>query len=245
MKTLLVAIVITLVGIIIVFFSLSIAGLDNSVAGSIAAAIVGGIPYIRESLEKEELKLSHHRTNHTVLSFEGFGFSPPRLILYGTLILFAAMQLSSGLGGIIASLAGVGMKDIMNFIGVFAFIIVFPAVFLTGRWVGRRGVSKGIVTIFLISVFARVAASLLDLLMLPSDELALYLGEIGIWEQMGIGTVVFSLIGCWGYWRGRRQRLAAYLTYLLGRVSTDTRDAIVELAYTEASRKTNTTGAIA
>src|SRR6266852_1788451 len=37
--------------------------------------------------------------------------------------------------------------------------------------------------------------------------------------------------GLLGYWRGRRQRLAVYLAYLLGSVSADTRQSIVELAF--------------
>jgi hypothetical protein len=56
------------------------------------------------------------------------------------------------------------------------------------------------------------------------------------WEQIGFGIAILFLSGCWGYWRGRRQRLAVYLAYLLGRVSTDTRETIVQLAFQEASR---------
>ncbi len=45
---------------------------------------------------------------------------------------------------------------------------------------------------------------------------------------------VGGLIGCW---LGRRQRLAAYLDYLLQSVSEDTRKAIVDLAFEEARAK--------
>jgi hypothetical protein len=236
MKTLLLSVAIALVGIIAAFLALSLAGLEKSVAGPIATAIVGGIPYIRESLDKEPLS-GKRRTGRTVLSFEGFGLAPGRLILYGTLIVFAAMNLSSALGGIMASGSKLSFETggvaIIKTLGI---AVVYPAMFLVGRWVGRRSKSKGIAAIFLISIFARVSVSLIDVAMITPERRITLIG-MPIWQQILFGVVVFFLIGCWGYWRGRRQRLAAYLTYLLRRVPIATREAIVELAFAESTRE--------
>src|SRR5215831_2398434 len=59
--TLLVSVAIAVVGIIVVFFVLSLVSLDKSIAGTAATAIIGGIPYLRDSLDKSGL-LRAHRT---------------------------------------------------------------------------------------------------------------------------------------------------------------------------------------
>jgi hypothetical protein len=242
LKTLLVAFAIALLGIIVVFLALSHLGLDKSVAGTIASAILGAFPSIRESLDKQGLPGARRETRRPVVSFEGFGLSPQKQILYGFLILFAAMNLSSGFAGLIGGVAGLTHQNLIMLIKTVSFLVVIPATFLVGRWVGRRGVSTGIATgiatIFLIYVFARVAVSLLDVALVSSAEVVEFAG-MAIWQQIVGGVAVLFPVGCLGYWRGRRQRLSAYLAYLLGRVSKETRGAIVELAYSEASRKTN------
>jgi hypothetical protein len=229
--TLLVSVAIAVVGIIVVFFVLSLVGLDRSIAGTAATAIIGGIPYLRDSLDKSGL-LRARRTHRNVLSFDGFGLSPQKLILNGTLILFAAMNLSAALVGVAKAGAALDFKTI----ALVATIVVYPTIFLVGRWVGRRSVSKGLLAIFLICVFARLASSLLDLTLMSTKELTSYTG-MSVWQQIVLGVAFLFAVGCLGYWRGRRQRLAAYLTYLLGRVPTDRREAIVKLAFAQASGK--------
>ena len=109
--TLLISVAIAVVGIIIVFFVLSLVGLDKSIAGTAAKAIIGGIPYLRDSLDKSGL-LRARRTHRTVLSFDGFGLSPQKLILNGTLILFAAMNLSAALVGVARAGSALDFKTI-------------------------------------------------------------------------------------------------------------------------------------
>jgi hypothetical protein len=175
-----------------------------------------------------------------VLSFDGFGLSQQRLILYGTLILFATMNLVSGFAGVLIGMSGYKFEESGAIVKGLAAIIVFPTAFLVGRWIGRRSVSRGLVTVFLVAACARVATTLLDLALASSDEIIAFTG-MAIWQQIVIGVVFLFLFGSWGYWRGKRQRLAAYLTYLLGRVSADTREAIVDLAFAEASKTPDAT----
>ena len=169
--TLLVSVAIAVVGIIVVFFVLSLVSLDKSIAGTAATATIGGIPYLRDSLDKSGL-LRARKTHRTVLSFDGFGLSPQKLILNGTLILFAAMNLSAALVGVAKAGAALDFKTI----ALAATIVVYPTIFLVGRWVGRRSVSKGLLAIFLICVFGRVASSLLDLTLMSTKELTSYTG---------------------------------------------------------------------
>jgi Na+/phosphate symporter len=136
--TLLVSVAIAVVGIIVVFFVLSLVGLDKSIAGTAATAIIGGIPYLRDTLDKEGL-LRARRTRRAVLSFDGFGLSPQKLILNGTLILFAAMNLSAALVGVARAGSALDFKTI----ALVATIVVYPTIFLVGRWVGAGAYPKG------------------------------------------------------------------------------------------------------
>jgi len=237
---LLVAFGIALLGIIVVFLALSHLGLDKSVAGAIASAIISAIPSIRESLDKHGLPGARREARRPVLSFEGFGLSPQKQIVYGFLMLFGAMNLSSGFVGLLGGASGLTAETTVLITQAVSIVVVYPAMFLVGRWVGRRGISKGIATVFLICAFARVANSLLDLSFFSYPKVRSLAG-MQSWQQIVAGVALLFLVGCLGYWRGRRQRLSAYLAYLLRRVSNDTREAIVELAYGEASRKTNPT----
>lgn len=96
MKTLLIAFGIALLGIVIVFPSLTFLGVDKTVVSPIAAAILGTIPSIRESLDKYiASRTGSSETN--IISFEGFALSQKRLILYSSLIIFSVMQLASAM----------------------------------------------------------------------------------------------------------------------------------------------------
>ena len=235
-NTLVVAFVLALVGITLVFGALSLVGVDKAVAGSIATAIMGGVPYLRESLDK--YRLARKGVSRSVLSFDGFAFSTSRMTLYGTLILLAAMQIASGIGGLIAAEL---LPDTAEFqsavpaIAAFTIVIVFPTVFLVGRWVGRRVASHGILVVFLIAVLARTLATILDSFILTRTTMKELIG-MGPISQAMIGIPLFFALGLLGYWRGRHQRLGTYLAYLLGSVSTETRQSIVELAFEEAKK---------
>lgn len=236
MKSLSIAFLVALVGIAAVFLVLSLAGVDKSVAGPIATAIMGGIPYIRESLEKRERLEAGNGAGSRILSLEGFGIPPARVVLYGTLILAAVMLVSSAFAGIIATASRVGtMEGNRTLVGAFALALVLPAQFLIGRWVGRRGAGRGILAVILVAAFGRLLIIVFDRAFMTSDEIAEFVGA-GTATQLMAGVVLLSAIGLLGYWRGRRQRLAAYLSYLLKDVSEETRNAIVDLAYGEADR---------
>jgi len=242
MRTLVTAFVLAVLAIVVVFVVLSLIGVDSSVAGAIATTIIGGVPYIRESLDKY-LATRTHPQGVPLVSLGRFALTPQRLILYGVLMLFSAMQLASAYGGIIASSFDLTSGGVLNAIRFTSILVVFPVTFLIGRWVGRRSESKGLLVILLIALIARVGASILDFVLTSPEELVSLLSGLGegsplllLVVQNIIGIPLFFAIGALGYWRGRHQRLGSYVGYLLRNVPESTRHAIVDLAFEEAKR---------
>jgi hypothetical protein len=250
MTTLSIAFGLALFAIAAIFASLSALGVEQSVAASIATAIIGGVPQIRELLDKH-LAAQKNPQGTPILSLGGFELTRPRLILYGTLMIFSAMQLASGFGGVLGGILNVHREQ--SFVPVMAatYLVVFPTVFLVGRWVGRRSVANGLVTIFLIGLLARIGATLFDMMFVSSEDWELMLQGLGEGSvlskgimQVVFGAALFFTLGTVGYWRGRRHRLGSYLGYLLRRVPDTTQRVIVELAFEEATRASKTKSTI-
>jgi len=250
MKTLSIAFGLALFAIAAIFASLSTLGVEQSVAASIATAIIGGVPQIRELLDKH-LAAQKNPQGTPVLSLGGFELTRPRLILYGTLMIFSAMQLASGFGGLLGGILDVHREQTFVPIIAATFLVVFPTVFLVGRWVGRRSVTNGLVTIFLIGLLARIGGTLFDMMLVPSEDWELMLQGLGEGSvlsrgiiQVVLGVALFFTLGGIGYWRGRRHRLGSYLGYLLRNVPDTTQRTIVELAFEEATRASKTKSSI-
>ena len=242
MKTLIAAFLIALLAIVCVYYALSLLGVAETIASSMASTILGGVPYIRESLDKL-LAAREHSQEIPVLSLGRFGLSSQRLILYGSLMVFGAMQFASAVGGFLSGILNVEPEKQNVLILVFVFLLVFPAAFLVGRWVGRRSVANGLLTIFLIGLIARTATTLGDIFLVAPKELESFLSDLGagsipllVIKQLVAGIVLFFVLGALGYWRGRGQRLGSYLGYLLKKVPDATQHAIVELAFKEVGR---------
>jgi len=237
MKTLLAAFLLALHAAIIVYFFCRLLGVEQSVAGQIAVTIIGGVPYLRESLEKY-LAIRTHPEGLPVLSLGQFGLPPRRMVLYGTLVLFSVMLLASVLGGILTAVWSVEPMGV----NLVTAMMVIPAAFFIGRWVGRRAEANGLFVLLLIAVFARSAGTFIDLI--GTANFAFYL-RAGLGEgsflqhialQIIIGVGLFFSFGALGYWQGTRQQLGSYLSYLLQEVPASTRRSIVDLAFEEAGR---------
>jgi hypothetical protein len=246
MKTLCAAVFIVLAAILAAFHVLPLLGWDKALVGTIASSLVAGFPKIREELDKQ-LAARTHPQGLSVLSLSGFGLPLPRLVLYGSLILFATMNLSSVVAGITLTALAAAPEKLPNSIAVISFLIVMPAMFLLGRWVGRRSIAQGLVAIFLIALLARMGVTVFDFAVLTGgDRLGSLSGDALLASLYGegftvaltsaIGVAVFFALGAVGYWRGRRQRLGSYLGYLLKNVPSATQHLIVDLAFEEAAR---------
>lgn len=242
MKTLITAFLLALLAIVCVFFALSRLGVAEAVAGPIATAIIGVVPYIRESLDKL-LAAREHPHGIPLLSLGRFGLSQQRQILYGSLMVFAAMQFAAFYGGILDGILKIESEYQLVLVYGITILVVFPTAFLVGRWVGHRSVSHGLLTIFLIGFIARTTATFLDLFLTEPKVLELLLNSVGegftlfhVIKQIATGSVLFFVLGALGYWRGRSQRLGRYLGYLLKNVPDATQHAIVELAFEKAGQ---------
>lgn len=236
MKSLGASVALTLLGGIGVFYGLTNLGFDN-LAAQLAPALIALIPYIREFLEKTWWT-DQNLTTAPVLSLRDFGLSPQRMTLYGTLIIFGAMQFGSALGGLsVIALGETRNPQKLYIIGAVANLVQLPIIFAVGCWIGRRCASYGIVVVLLTSFFARLFATLFDIWLLTPDKMGALLGSsvTGLRVALSVtgGTILLALITGVGYWRGKRQRLAAYLSYLLRSVTEETRQAIVDLAFQE------------
>jgi hypothetical protein len=244
MKTLGVSFGISALLCLAAFFGLSTI-LDKKVATQLAAAMLAIIPHIREFLEKTWGN-QRNSTTAPVLSLQGFGLPPQRMILYGILIVFGAMQFGSALGGLSAiALGETGKRQLFYIIAIVANLFQLPIIFAIGKWIGRRCASHGITVILLISFFVRLVTMLFDIWLLTPVGMGALIGSEFKIEHVGLsvlgGTLVLALIMLAGYWFGKRQRFAAYLNYLLGNVPEETREAIVDLAFQEARLKLSPT----
>src|SRR5215475_5232412 len=188
-----------LLAIIAAYYGLVNVGLDANLAAELAAAMTAAVPYVREFLEKT-IRAQQGLKRAPVLSFGGFGLPPERMILYGTLIIVGAMELGSGLGAISVELLGETRdRETLYIMGIVGSLIQIPIIFSVGRWVGRRCASHGIVAIFLISFFARLATTLGDVWLMGSARMTQILGIHITPTTIGLlvagGAILFVLIG--------------------------------------------------
>jgi len=236
MKSLGAAIAAALLAVAAAYYSLvELAGLDKPTAAQLASALMAAVPYTRELLDKTVLAREDSR-KPAAISIGDFGIQPRRIVLYGTLLVVGAMGLSSGLS--LLSAVYIGVTSDRGLVRTFLIVtplILFPAIFGVGRWVGRRCASHGLAAIFIISFFARLVTSLLDMwwMATATGPFAVFGDFPTLPLRIVAGAAAFSLVGLVGYWRGRRQRVAVYLSYLLQSVSEETRKAIVDLAFEE------------
>lgn len=125
------------------------------------------------------------------------------------------------------------------------FFVGLPLLFLSGRLLGRRmdsGLSalRG-ATIAACAGFIGLALGfVLDALVvgetlhevIRSQKVYFQVGAVlGSAANMGISIVAFGI----GFWRGRLQTVGAYMGYLLGKVSKDVQESVIDLAYQEAA----------
>lgn len=190
---------------------------------------------------------------HKVKTLEGFGWTWRVTVIYGSLLMYISLQFGNMIGGvflgaIVVAITGAGPELTVALINLASTLsIVFlgiPLLYLAGRVMGRRmtpssSLSQGITAIGIagsLAVVASVATTAVaaDPTLFASMWEPLVAGSWSTALQMVVGMLVI-LVPAWiGYYRGRRQRLGAYMAYVLNRMTADTRKTIVALAYQEA-----------
>lgn len=242
MKTLATALLISVaVGAIlcVVFWELS--G-DKSTAATFAAAPVATFPKIAEMLEQWQAKKSVAAGQEfKIYSFEGYSIFWPIIAVAGTLIVMATIQLSSGFGGFIIGMLNQELN--LKTIGVIGVIsIPFQCIggYLLGRWIGARCARNGAGVVVLVAILGPMGSKLLDYLVFSGESWRTIYEEeksiTGLFGPISILFVRWTSSGLFGFWRGRKHRFAKYLDYLLHGLPTETRNALVDLAFDEAKK---------
>jgi hypothetical protein len=216
-------------------------------AFEMSALPLAAVPHIAEILERRHARQSLQPGRKTsVATLQGYTLQWLLMTVLGAAITFGAAQVGSLVGGLFAIIlapeltaeaaehltpefsgAVLLLSAIANIIGV-----VFVA-----RWIGIRARSHGMLAVILMVILSQVLTRGLDLLMVPIEDYERILGATGVGDillQNCIGTAILCLLGLFGYWLGRRRRLAKYMGYLLGILPTETRELLVGLAYEEA-----------
>ena len=249
MPSLIIAFSLAIGAIIASVFLLTTVGVPKEIAGPVSTAIMGSVPFLRDTLDSRH-KLAEADTRQDMIgSIEAHGLPMTRLILYGWLFMLASLELSSVVGGLMAMATKIEKEIYVETVLLVTFLTAWPAIFLTGRWIGRKYISHGVITVIVIASIIPFSASIIDIIFVPKTVFkALFHIEkpieiIKLYVSYGIAiTILISILGLIGFWRGRHQRLTAYLEYLMKQVSPDTRNVIVELAYEEAKKSSDTRG---
>jgi hypothetical protein len=98
-----------------------------------------------------------------------------------------------------------------------------------GRWIGTRCARRGVVAILLIGPLASAIYISINFSVNKMEfQRILY--------EFANETCIFWGAGLFGYWRGHRHKLSAYLHYLMRVLPAETREAVVELTFEEAQR---------
>jgi hypothetical protein len=242
MRNLMIAIVIVLTSAVTAAFVLTRVGVPSTVAQTVATAMFGLVPSLKEAAERWRLKSKP--SSERALALTGFELNNWKLFSYCVLLAFGSLQVASGIGGLAAGLSGTDEAGAVRSMAVLAILVGMPLIYLSGRWIGRRSGGGGWWLVILAVIVTRVVATALDLIFLPKTFLATMANELGdgsygptyIIKQIGFGALLMSAISVLGYWRGRRQHLSEYLAQLLKRIAPEARTAIIELAYEEARR---------
>jgi hypothetical protein len=243
MPSLVIAFALAVAGVILSSLALTAVGLPKDISASISSVIMGGIPYIHKLIEARSKAKAQKSVS--LLTFEGFGISAPLLTVYTSVLMFAAMQVGSGIGALAASFALLesGAENIrisLNAVLVTVFLITFPAVFFIGRWVGIRSKSHSILTILFSVFIARGVSSIIDYTTVSAQS---FIEMYGVGKSVGQftgqliwGILVLSILSLIGYKIGSKRRLSSYFAYLLNTIKPEDREPLISLAYDEAKK---------
>ncbi len=207
------------------------------------AAGIAGLPFIAshhiyEALERDsDKRKTQSSRNVPVRAPDDFYLSWKVSAVLYALFLFGVIQITPLLVMFCAVVADGGDNPKMYFAVATPFNLI--AAYAAGRWLGMRVSRFGIPAVLIGGTATIVAAKLLDFYFVTGDRDLGFLAAKGF-ADLGIfctvGSILVSIPGLIGYWRGRSYRLVRYFRYLLTSLSPDTRETLVNMAYEEAAR---------
>lgn len=213
-------------------------GAPTEVSASVCTALMGFVPQIRDSLEKMAAAVPLRSVN--IVPFDSYGLNPARMVFQGGFWLFAVMNLNGVFAGIAYAITSATLDELGNLIGLFAFGLVLPFCVILGHWIGRRCMSNGLLATVGMVLLARIVNSFFDHWLLDAELYSAIYGEgKGAWvimKQSAFALAWLTPFVLLGYWWGRKKRLTSYMSCLLRKLPDDSRIALLQLAYEEASR---------
>jgi hypothetical protein len=169
-----------------------------------------------------------------VVTQQGYGLAWPVTIMLGSVVIIGTANLVSGA---MAFLTG----SLDAALGASA-VTALVASFAVGRWIGMRSATHALLAAILTAYLARFGAAVLDMALVDEatrKSLGLqltpeFVASLILWATI---WAVAAVVGCMVGLRGRD---AGYLAYLLKRVSPATGKTILDLAYEESAKATET-----
>ena len=240
MKTILTAFAICAFGALLSYLALDWIGFNDALAQGTSTVILGAFPVLRETLEKTRHERERNEVEPSVKSLAAYDVHPALAVLYVTVVGFAVLNFASGLGGIVAALGELAMNGMRVPTALFTVVLAWPLIFLAGRWIGRKCSCQPLLVALAAALGIRVAGTVFDLVFVSAADFEALFGQgksAGfVVMQLSVGTCIFGALLVGGAALGRKQRLSAYMTYLLKQLTSEGRLALVELAHEEAGR---------
>lgn len=221
-----------------IYVVLTAAGVEKAAALPIAAMPLNGIVFVHQTLEKGSLRPNFRALPRGVVDFQGFALPWYQLLVYGTLIFAALKQIGGFIGGVAAGLARVASMDALAAIaGIVGNLVGIIAIYAICAWIGTRCAKYTYLVGLGVPFLGNAIGGAVDFTFLSNAEFVSFFGapkSAGFFLiQVLLGTLLVAPFAMLGIWRGRRARLSAYLSYLLGLLPASTRSSIIDLAYEE------------
>jgi hypothetical protein len=210
-----------------------------SAAGTLAGLPILAFAKVAEVLEREQGKKSLAAGKRTsIYDFHQFQIAWPLMVLYGTILLFAIVEVT---GLVVAAANDLELKQTVQMMPFTAFPVAILGMYFVGRWIGTRCSQRGIIAIVLVAILAPVLLEAFDESVIPDEAYRNMFNhdrlDFGfLLPVLSLRICLFTVAGLLGYWRGHKQKLSKYLHYLLGVLPSETRDAVVDLAFEEAQK---------
>ena len=203
--------------------------------------LLGAVRHVHEFVERKVFRRLPPAARQ-IVGFEEFDLPWYVMLAYGTGIFVAAIEAAGFIAGLVGAITG---ADELLGLGTLASIFTGSFVlYLLGDWLGARCDRYGVAVLFGIVVLGVIVVRVFDSLVLDAAEFeALYDAEksgrvLLAMTLTGIGffSVLATVFGLIGFYRGRDGRMARYLHHLLRKLPRDTQGTIVALAYEEAQK---------
>lgn len=203
----------------------------------IAALPFVAVTHVFETLEREEVRRTARSTSGKAIpSYGGFTKSCRVAVTSATIAFVGVVVATNFLAGVwVAIFAGPSGAPFGMIIAT-CIPINAAAAFLVGSWLGARCESNGIGACFAVAAASSLTVRIADFMVIYFGDVLVpftVTADTFIAQFLG-GFVIFSVFLLLGYWRGRRNRQARYLAYLLGVLPENTRELLIALAHDEA-----------